>query len=82
MKKCLVPGCNPNHFSKEIPLEERKKAPVFRLPKYEDLLALWENAIPFKILSKEAVLCERRWPAVYVTIKKKEKERPKDPPSI
>ena len=81
-KKCLVPGCNPNHFSKEIPLEERKKSPIFRLPKDVNQLALWEKAIPFKISSKEAVLCERHWPAAYVTIKKKGKERPRDPPSI
>ena len=62
--KCLVPGCNPNHFSKEIPLEEQKKIPVFRLPKHADQLVLWEKAISFKISSKEAVLCKRHWPAV------------------
>ena len=72
-KKCLVPGCNPNHFSKEIPLEEREKTLVFRLPKDADQLSLWEKAIPFNIWSKEAVLCEGRWHTAYVTIKKKGK---------
>ena len=81
-EKCLVTGCNPNHFSKEIPLEERKKAPVFRFPKDADQLTLWEKATQFKISFKEAVLCERHWPAAYVTMKKKGKERHRDPPSI
>ena len=66
-KKWLVPGCNQNHFSKEIPLEERKKIPVFRLPKHADQLALYKKAISFKISSKEAILCKRHWPAVPYT---------------
>ena len=71
-KKCLVSVSNPNHFSKEIPLEKRKKTPVFRLPKDANQLVLWEKAIPFKISSKEAVLCERHRPAAYVTTHHKE----------
>ena len=66
-KKCLVPGCNPNYFSKEIHMEKQKKTPVFRFSKDADQLALREKAIPFKISSKNAVLCERHWPAAYVT---------------
>ena len=35
-------------------------------------LVLWEKDVPFKISSKEAVLCERHRPAAYVTTHHKE----------
>ena len=48
MGKCFVPGCNTNHFILEIPIEEREKTPVFRLPKNEDQLALREKKYSIK----------------------------------
>ena len=62
----------------------KKKTAVLRFPADEQECSAWLKAIPLKkeINVKTSVLCERHWTAVYPTISKKGKLRPRNPPSL
>ena len=83
VKRCTIPGCNPNYHSRRGAEFNKKKVPVFRFPSDKEERDAWLRAIPFKniVSSKEAVICEH-WPSPYRTMFKKGRIRPRDPPSV
>ena len=85
VKRCTIPGCNPNYHSRRGAEFNKKKVPVFRFPSDKEERHAWLRAIiPLKniVSSKEAVICEQHWPSSYPTMSKKGRIRPRDPPSV
>ena len=70
VKKCLIPGCNPNYRSRKGGVMIEEKRPVFRLPKDPAERTVWMNSMPYKDLktSKDTVVCEKHWLKSYPII--------------
>ena len=47
VKKCLIPGCNPNYRNRKGCCATEQKTPVFRLPRDEAQYSQWMNAMPY-----------------------------------
>ena len=84
VKKCLIPGCNPNYRSRKGCRATEQKTPVFRFPRDKSEYSGWMKAIPYTNITtrQDSVICEKHWPESYPTVSIKRRTSPKDPPSV
>ena len=84
VKKCLIPGCNPNYRNRKGCRATKQKTLVFRLSRDKSEYSRWMKAMPHTniITTQDSVICEKHWPESYPTVSIKERTRPKYPPSV
>ena len=76
-RKCCVTNCRTGYDSGE-------KTPVFCLPRNENEMQFWIQAIPRDNIpvAKNTVVCEKHWPDGYEKILMFGRSRPAQPPSV
>ena len=84
VKKCLIPGCNPNYRNRKGCRATEQKTPVFRLSRDKSEYSRWMKAMPCTNITtrQDSVVCEKHWLESYPVVSIKGRARPKDPPSV